>query len=98
MRVLQAPTETLPELAEFLEPFHVHFARSEGPAALERYLTGLLDRAPQQELRHHRPGRPRHLRAAPPGPAHRRWSGTRTTSTASGSGGCSPCPPRATAS
>ena len=30
MRVLQAPTETLPELAQFLEPFHVHFARSEG--------------------------------------------------------------------
>jgi hypothetical protein len=33
MRVLQAPTEPLPELARFLEPFRVHFARSEGPAA-----------------------------------------------------------------
>ena len=46
MRVQQAPTETMPELAQFLEPFHVHFARSEGPAALERYLTGLLSPNP----------------------------------------------------
>src|SRR5947209_7944824 len=48
MRVLQAPTETLPELAQFLEPFHIHFARSEGPAALERYLTGLLTEQPDK--------------------------------------------------
>ena len=48
MRVLQAPRETLPELAQFLEPFHVHFARSEGPAALERYLTGLLTEQPNK--------------------------------------------------
>jgi hypothetical protein len=48
MRVLQAPTETLPELAQFLEPFHVHFARSEGPAAPERYLTGLLSEQPNK--------------------------------------------------
>src|SRR6478609_10981510 len=48
MRVLQAPTEALPELAQFLEPFHVHFARSEGPAALERYLTGLLTEQPNK--------------------------------------------------
>src|SRR3954468_20431924 len=48
MRVLQAPTEAMPELAEFLEPFHVHFARSEGPAALERYLTGLLTEQPDK--------------------------------------------------
>src|SRR5512142_2176983 len=48
MRVLQAPTETLPELAQFLEPFHVHFLRSEGPAALERYLTGLLTEQPNK--------------------------------------------------
>jgi SRSO17 transposase len=32
----------LPELDEFLRPFHVHFARSEGRQSLERYLTGLL--------------------------------------------------------
>src|SRR5437764_3846630 len=48
MRVLQAPTETLPELAQFLGPFHVHFVRSEGPAALERYLTGLLTEQPNK--------------------------------------------------
>jgi SRSO17 transposase len=48
MRVLQAPTKTLPELAQFLEPLHIHFARSEGPAALERYLTGLLTEQPNK--------------------------------------------------
>jgi SRSO17 transposase len=37
-----APAATLPELDEFLRPFHVHFARSEGRQSLERYLTGLL--------------------------------------------------------
>ena len=50
MRVLQAPTETLPELAQFLEPFHVHFAHSEGPSALERYLTGLLTEQPNKNF------------------------------------------------
>jgi SRSO17 transposase len=37
-----APRAALPELDEFLRPFHVHFARSEGRQSLERYLTGLL--------------------------------------------------------
>jgi SRSO17 transposase len=32
----------LPQLDEFLRPFHVHFCRSEGRLSLERYLTGLL--------------------------------------------------------
>ena len=32
----------LPELDEFLRPFHLHFCRSEGRQSLERYLTGLL--------------------------------------------------------
>ena len=41
-RIPHAPTAPLPELAEFLAPFRVHFRRSEGPQALERYLTGLL--------------------------------------------------------
>src|SRR5947207_15425128 len=41
-RIPLAPAQPLPALAEFLEPFGVHFARSEGPHALERYLTGLL--------------------------------------------------------
>src|SRR5204862_81818 len=37
-----APLAVLPELDEFLRPFHVHFSRSEGRQSLERYLTGLL--------------------------------------------------------
>jgi SRSO17 transposase len=37
-----APSAALPELDEFLRPFHVHFSRSEGRQSLERYLTGLL--------------------------------------------------------
>lgn len=37
-----APAAVLPELDEFLRPFHVHFSRSEGRQSLERYLTGLL--------------------------------------------------------
>src|SRR5262249_44030987 len=46
MRLPHAPAEPLPALAEFLAPFRVHFARSEGPAALERYCTGLLTEHP----------------------------------------------------
>src|SRR5512135_2829688 len=41
-RVAHAPSTPLPELAEFLAPFRIHFQRSEGPHTLERYLTGLL--------------------------------------------------------
>src|SRR6266446_5627278 len=37
-----APLAVLPELDEFLRPYHVHFSRSEGRQSLERYLTGLL--------------------------------------------------------
>src|SRR5438552_6672710 len=37
-----APAAPLPELDEFLRPFHVHFGRSQGRQSLERYLTGLL--------------------------------------------------------
>jgi SRSO17 transposase len=46
--VPQAPTQPLPELAAFLQPFHAQFARSEGPQALERYLTGLLTELPDK--------------------------------------------------
>jgi SRSO17 transposase len=46
--VPQAPTQPMPELAAFLQPFHVQFARSEGPQALERYLTGLLTELPNK--------------------------------------------------
>jgi SRSO17 transposase len=37
-----APAAPLPELEQFLRPFHVHFGRSQGRHSLERYLTGLL--------------------------------------------------------
>jgi hypothetical protein len=47
-RIAHAPSTPLPELAEFLAPFRVHFTRSEGPAALERYLTGLLTEHPNK--------------------------------------------------
>jgi SRSO17 transposase len=43
-----APSAALPELDEFLRPFHVHFARSEGRQSLERYLTGLLTEHPNK--------------------------------------------------
>jgi SRSO17 transposase len=47
-RIPQAPAAPFPELAEFLAPFRVQFARSEGPHALERYLTGLLTEHPNK--------------------------------------------------
>lgn len=47
-RILQAPSTPLPELADFLAPYRVHFARSEGPHALERYLTGLFTEHPNK--------------------------------------------------
>src|SRR5271166_1132115 len=48
IRIPQAPEEPLPELAAFLEPFRVHFTRSEGRYALDRYLTGLLTELPNK--------------------------------------------------
>src|SRR5512147_2727799 len=47
-RIPQAPSTPLPELAEFLAPFRVHFQRSEGRQALERYLSGLLTEHPNK--------------------------------------------------
>jgi len=47
-RVPLAPSEPMPELEEFLRPFHVHFARSEATHALERYLTGMLTEHPNK--------------------------------------------------
>jgi SRSO17 transposase len=41
-RLPQASSEPLPELAEFLAPFQVHFNRVESRTASERYVTGLL--------------------------------------------------------
>jgi SRSO17 transposase len=47
-RVPLAPSEPMPDLDEFLRPFHVHFARSEARHALERYLTGMLTEHPNK--------------------------------------------------
>jgi SRSO17 transposase len=47
-RIPQAPPEPLPELAAFLAPFRVHFARAEAAHAFERYLTGLLTEHPNK--------------------------------------------------
>src|SRR5512142_2312831 len=47
-RIPQAPSTPLPELAEFLAPFRVHFRCSDGPQSLERYLTGLLTEHPNK--------------------------------------------------
>jgi SRSO17 transposase len=47
-RLPHAPRTPLPELSESLAPFRVHFQRSEGPQALERYLTGLLTEHPNK--------------------------------------------------
>jgi SRSO17 transposase len=47
-RIPQVPSTPLPELAEFLGPFRVHFQRSEGHQTLERYLCGLLTEHPHK--------------------------------------------------
>src|SRR5689334_11406181 len=47
-RLPTAPTEPMPELAEFLAPFRVRFARRESRQALERYCTGLLTEHPNK--------------------------------------------------
>jgi len=47
-RIPQAPSEPIPELAEFLDQFQVHFKRKESQAASERYLTGLLIEHPNK--------------------------------------------------
>ncbi len=47
-RIPQVPRTPLPELAEFLLPFRVHFRRSEGRQTLERYLSGLLTEHPNK--------------------------------------------------
>jgi SRSO17 transposase len=48
LRVPQAPSQPLPELAEFLAQFQVHFNRRESQAASERYVTGLLTEHPNK--------------------------------------------------
>src|SRR5687767_6825921 len=46
---VHASPNTLPELDEFLSTFHLKFRRSEGQAALESYLTGLLTELPNKK-------------------------------------------------
>ena len=45
-RVPRAPEAPLPELAEFLAPFEVHFVQRPSVKSLERYVTGLLTEHP----------------------------------------------------
>ena len=45
-RLPRAPEAPLPELAEFLAPFTVHFAQRPSARVLERYCTGLLTEQP----------------------------------------------------
>ena len=47
-RMPQAPEEPLPELAQFLAQFRMHFKRRESQEASERYLTGLLNEHPNK--------------------------------------------------
>jgi SRSO17 transposase len=45
---VHAGPSTLPELDDFLSTFNLKFRRSEGKAALERYMTGLLTELPNK--------------------------------------------------
>jgi SRSO17 transposase len=45
---VHASPDALPELDDFLSTFNLKFRRSEGKAALERYLTGLLTELPHK--------------------------------------------------
>jgi hypothetical protein len=47
-RIPQVPSTPRPELAEFLEPFRVHFQRSAGRQSLERDRSGLLTEHPDK--------------------------------------------------
>jgi SRSO17 transposase len=47
-RVAQAPREPMPELAQFLGPFRVHFAQAPSAGVLDRYVTGLLTEHPNK--------------------------------------------------
>jgi hypothetical protein len=94
--VPQAPKQPMPELAAFLRPFHAQFARSEGPHAPERYLTGLLTELPDKNCQT--------IAANIPGTSQQSLqglltaTGITTTSTASASSGFSNCPANGTAS
>jgi hypothetical protein len=46
----QAPSRPIPGLDEFLSDFRVLFQRRESRAAMERYLTGVVDGPSEYEL------------------------------------------------
>jgi SRSO17 transposase len=48
VRIPQAPSQPIPELAEYMAQFQIHFNRRESQAAAERYLTGLLTDHPNK--------------------------------------------------
>src|SRR5215213_2362464 len=48
VRLPRAPAVPLPELAEFLAPFVVHFVQKPSARVLERYVTGLLTDHPNK--------------------------------------------------
>lgn len=47
-RIPQAASEPLPELAEFLSQFRIHFVQQPSAQVLERYITGLLTEHPNK--------------------------------------------------
>src|SRR5215211_2291168 len=47
-RLPRAPEAPMPELAEFLAPFEVHFVQRPSAQSLERYVTGLLTEHPHK--------------------------------------------------
>jgi len=47
-RIPQVPSEPIPELAEFMAPFRVHFRRVESQTAIDRYVAGLLTDHPNK--------------------------------------------------
>ena len=73
-----APLAALPELDDFLRPFHVHFRRSEGRQSLERYLTGLLTEHPNKNCDT--------IAQVVPGTSEERLQGPRTASWTGASG------------
>jgi SRSO17 transposase len=67
---VHAGPSTLPELDDFLSTFNLKFRRSEGEAALERYLTGLLTELPNKNCDT--------MATAVPGTSEQRWQGLLT--------------------
>jgi hypothetical protein len=97
IRIPLAPAEPMPELAEFLGPFRVHFTRSHGRHALDRLLTGLLTDLSNKNCDTVAASIPvtsvQQLQGCCP-----QRAGTKRTSTASATSKCFNCPAGETAS